>query len=305
MNSIIFPEIITNTSLPKDDSTLIKNQPKNIENNNKFEPFKAFSSALFMSEYQEKEDTLFSSNSNSDSNKGQKNINMLDLNISPSLEKCLTNELLESLTDDSSIIKLKKNSANDENENELGNELKITKKLFEQNTINKMDEKNQEKKEQNGISLYEDNNNGFEYQLKFIENSIHNILPKSYKKSNNFYNNNNYSYKKSNHRSSFPFNNKYKNNNYNHYKNQNEKYYGSNNKPSASNLFYPDLINKNNNENQINYSCDDNVKNQIIYQIQKAKANENSYEDWKCNNCSFLNRGYRKICSNCNIYRRK
>jgi hypothetical protein len=305
MNSIIFPEIITNSSLPKDDSTLIKNQPKNIENNNKFEPFKAFSSALFMSEYQEKEDTLFSSNSNSDSNKGQKNINMLDLNISPSLEKCLTNELLESLADDSSIIKLKKNSANDENENELGNELKITKKLFEQNTINKMDEKKQEKKEQNGISLYEDNNNGFEYQLKFIENSIHNILPKSYKKSNNFYNNNNYSYKKSNHRSSFPFYNKYKNNNYNHYKNPNDKYYGSNNKPSASNLFYPDLINKNNNENQINYSCDDNVKNQIIYQIQKAKANENSYEDWKCNNCSFLNRGYRKICSNCNIYRRK
>ena len=37
-----------------------------------------------------------------------KNKKYLDLNISPSLEKCLTNELLESMADDSSNYKLRK-----------------------------------------------------------------------------------------------------------------------------------------------------------------------------------------------------
>ena len=308
MNSIIFPKIATNTNTNSDNSTTAKNDYKDLKNPNSFKPFKAFSSALFMSEYQENEDTFFCSNSNSSSNKGIKNKTILDLTISPSLEKCLTNELLESMADESSNIKGSKNYDNNMNAYEQGNGLKITKKLFEQNKINNNDKEKKIKGNEN--TLYEENSNGFEYQLKFIENSVHNILPQSYKKNNkkSFYNNNNYSYNKNNHRTSFPYSNKYRNNNnYNYNKNENEKYFYSNDKPSFAKIYYPNLINKNNEDNgQNNYFPDNkNVKNQILFQIQKVKANENDYDDWKCNNCDFLNRGYRKVCAKCNIYRQK
>ena len=312
MNSIYFPIFNDNmnTTLTKENSNNSLNEKDKIKDLNTFKPFKAFSSALFMSEFQENDETLISSDSNSTSNKEEKNKNILDLNISPSLEKCLTNELLQSMADDSSNIKLRKNSSNNSDDNKQENKLKITKKLFDQNNIDNLNNDKDELKEKNGSTCYEDSNNGFEYQLKFIENSVNNILPKSYKKfhKNNFYNNN-YSFNKNNHRTSFPFSNKYKyNNNYNYYKNSNEQFYYTKDKSSLANIFYPNLINKNNDKYKPNnnYICDDrDIKNKILVQIQKVKDNENNYDDWICNNCEFLNRGYRKICAKCNFYRKK
>ena len=288
MDTIFFPKVSNNKSSSMEESPIIKDnnnssilsqkESKQISPNLS-EPFKAFSSALFMSEYQENDETVISSYSNSNSNNKKKKI--LDLNISPSLEKCLTNELLESIADDSSNIKLKKNNNLPPPEQRVDN-LKITKKLFN-------------KEKENSSTLYEENINGFEYQLKFIENSVHNILPKSYKKFNN--KNNYYNNKNNNHRASFPYsnNNKYKNN-----------YYYNNKSPFVS-IFYPNLINKNiNNENAGNNLSNNNyVKNQILHKVQNMKINENNYEDWICNNCEFFNRGYRKICANCNMYRKK
>jgi len=312
MNSLYFPNFNDNmnTTLTKENSNNSLNEKDKIKDLNSFKPFKAFSSALFMSEFQENDETLISSDSNSTSNKEEKNKNILDLNISPSLEKCLTNELLQSMADDSSNIKLRKNSSNNSDDNKQENKLKITKKLFDQNNIDNLNNDKDELKEKNGSTCYEDSNNGFEYQLKFIENSVNNILPKSYKKfhKNNFYNNN-YSFNKNNHRTSFPFSNKYKyNNNYNYYKNSNEQFYYTKDKSSLANIFYPNLINKNNDKYKPNnnYICDDrDIKNKILVQIQKVKDNENNYDDWICNNCEFLNRGYRKICAKCNFYRKK
>ena len=310
MNSLFFPKTNNISTLSSKEETIkFLDGNKEKKEINSFEPFKAFSSALFMSEYLENEETLMSSNSNSNSNNEQKNKNIFDLNISPSSEKCLTNELLQSIADDSSNIKLGKNSINNVDDKEQENNLKITRKLFEQNKINKLDNQ-KEKEKENGSNIYEENINGFEYQLKFIENSVHNILPKSYKKfhKNNFYNNNNHVFNKNNHRTSFPYSNKYRNiNNYNYYKNSKEKFNYSNDK-SPSNIFYPNLSNKNNGENnqkQFNFGDDDDVKNQILYQIQKVKNTENNYEDWICNNCEFLNRGYRKICAKCKFFRKK
>ena len=312
MNSLYFPNFNDNmnTTLTKENSNNSLNEKDKIKDLNSFKPFKAFSSALFMSEFQENDETLISSDSNSTSNKEEKNKNILDLNISPSLEKCLTNELLQSMADDSSNFKLRKNSSNNSDDNKQENKLKITKKLFDQNNIDNLNNDKDELKEKNGSTCYEDSNNGFEYQLKFIENSVNNILPKSYKKfhNNNIYNNN-YSFNKNNHRTSFPFSNKYKyNNNYNYYKNSNEQFYYTKDKSSLANIFYPNLINKNNDKYKPNnnYICDDrDIKNKILVQIQKVKDNENNYDDWICNNCEFLNRGYRKICAKCNFYRKK
>ena len=311
MDSLYFPKINENTNTSNIQETFSNSFKKNKENKdiNSSEPFKAFSSALFMSEYQENEETLISSNSNADSNKEQKSKNILDLNVSPSLEKCLTSELLESMADDSSNIKLRKNSEDNSNNNEQGNDLKITKKLFEQNKINNLNND----KEKNGTTFYDDNINGFEYQLKFIENSVHNILPKSYKKfhKNNFNNNNNYIFNKNYHRISFPYSNRYKNNynnNYNYYKNANDKFnYSKDNNTHSVNIFYPNLINNNDEENnQHNDFCENNnIKNQILTKIQEVKNTENNYEDWICNNCKCFNRGYRKICINCKIFRIK
>ena len=194
MNSLYFPNFNDNmnTTLTKENSNNSLNEKDKIKDLNSFKPFKAFSSALFMSEFQENDETLISSDSNSTSNKEEKNKNILDLNISPSLEKCLTNELLQSMADDSSNFKLRKNSSNNSDNNKQENKLKITKKLFDQNNIDNLNNDKDELKEKNGSTCYEDSNNGFEYQLKFIENSVNNILPKSYQKfhKNNFYNNN-------------------------------------------------------------------------------------------------------------------
>ena len=294
MDAIFFPKVSDNKSsmeespiiTDKNNSPSLSHKGQKSSNSNLCEPFKAFSSALFMSEYQENDETVISSQSNSNSNKENKKKKILDLNISPSLEKCLTNELLESMADDSSNIKLKKNSTFHISncQEQGGDNLKITKKLFN-------------KDKDNNSTLYEDNiNDGFEYQLKFIENSVHNIFPKSYKTFNN--KNNYYNNKNNNHRTSFPYssnNTRYKN-----------KYYYNNKAPFAS-IFYPNLISKNaNNENNgNNFSNNNYVKNQIISKVQNMKNNENKYDDWICYNCQFLNRGYRKICANCNMYKKK
>lgn len=315
MNNLYFPRLNSNIPIEEDSTisspNIIKSSIITKNLNNSFEPFKAFSSALFMSEYQENADTLISSNSKSNSSKVQKNKKILDLNISPSLEKCLTNELLESMADDSSNIKLSKNSSNNNIENNEPENLKITKKLFEQNKPSINNEKNGNPKynivmNKDKTTLYEDDT---EYQLKYIEHSVHNILPKSYKKFNNNkrnnFNNNNFGYnnKNYNHRSSFPYSNKYKNN---YSKNSNENCDSSNRKTNSVNIFYPDLIDKNEDEIRENdFYSNNNVKNHIIYKVQNMKFNDKDYDDWICNKCSFLNRGYRKICANCNIHRKK
>ena len=185
--------------------------------NNSVNSFKAFDSVLFMSEFLGKEENHMSDKSrkenensknvSSDSYKGKNSSDSLNFKISPSLEKCITSELLDSITNDSNNIKkLKIQNFNNFNtqdgkenlNNEKINILKITKKLFNnQNMPNINSKTNNDKimkqtKEKIGKTLYEETINGFEYQLKFIENSLHNILPKSYKIISNK-NDNNYS----------------------------------------------------------------------------------------------------------------
>ena len=279
-NSSFNPSKIPNTISTKKDS-------------NSLEHFKAFSSALFMSEYQENDDTLISSNSNS--NKDQKDKYILDnIKFSPSLEKCLTNELLESIADDSSNIK--NSDIKNKNIINMNDNLKITKKLFQQENAGDNINKNKNKNDiiNNDINinmkdndcdkntLYEESINGFEYQLKFIENSVHNILPKSYKK---FDKNNNYFHNKNYQRNYFPYRNN-KNTCDGYYNN----YYYSKNKKEKNNF--------QNNDNNNN-----NINEQLFLQVQRLK--ENNYEDWKCNYCSFLNRGYRKLCAKCRNYKKQ
>ena len=267
--------------------------------NNSINSFKAFDSVLFMSEFFGKEENLTSEkiikdidnseNLSSNSYKVKNSPDALDIKVSPSLEKCLTSELLDSITNDSNNIKKLKienfnnfNSHNNEKENlsnEKINKLKITKKLFNnqniQNNNSKTDDNKKMKvKEKFGKKLYEETINGFEYQLKFIENSVHNILPKSYKKISNYNNNNN------NQRiSSFLNSDKFKNNNnygYSFYKNENNNY--------------------------SNYDNNSFNEKQINHQIHKLKKIDNYYGDWICQNCHYLNRGYRKTCINCSYY---
>ena len=304
--------------ITEEEKTINQNTPKKNKIN-----FNDFNSALFMSEYQEneenssenenKENKIKLSNSNKQKEK-EKNFNYNDFKFKYSFDNCLTNELVDTLDKGSNETKKKEKLFKDDllDKNSSEDFLKISKTLLPQtdtSTKKKYDENNVIKNKNKNI-VYQVNINDFEYQLKFIENSVHNILPQSYKKNNkkSFYNNNNYSYNKSNHRTSFPYSNKYRsNNNYNYNKNENEKYFYSNDKPSFAKIHYPNLINKNNEGNDQNNFFPDNknVKNQILFQIQKVKANENDYDDWKCNNCEFLNRGYRKVCAKCNIYRQK
>lgn len=303
----------------------------------------AFSSALFMSDFQGGEENITSEkyiSSNSGSEKNSKNNH--DLKFSPSLEKCLTSELLDSITNDSSKLKkcpnqkfkeIKDNIEDNQNSQKF---LKITKNLFNQENITPNKQKNNNSKtkvnineyenekklkklkNKDKITLYEETINGFEYQLKFIENSVHNILPKSYKKISNskennvFYNNINNNSKKNikniNNQtiSSLAYYNQFKkndNNNYlSFYRDENIDY--SNN--TISNFEPFEHISENRNILNINEKNNNNYYNnsQIYHQFHKLKINNNSYyEDWICNNCDCLNRGYRKACSNCGNYR--
>ena len=277
---------------------------------NSINSFKAFDSVLFMSEYlgkeenhlseksiKEKENAFnYSSNSNKEKSLGE----VLDLKVSPSLEKCLTSELLNSITNDSNKIKKCQNF----NEKETINKLKITKKLFnqqnfsnEQKNNNKIDndKKLKKSKGKRQKTLYEETINGFEYQLKFIENSVHNILPKSYKKISN----------KNNQKiSSNNYLDKFKNNSYLFKKSENIINYnntnfapfdGFNSNYDNNSTLDKENICKNHNNNNI-YNVN-GKKNH--HQIHKLKINDNYYDNWVCNYCYCFNRGYRKVCSNC------
>ena len=289
--------------------------------NNSVNSFKAFDSVLFMSEFLGKEESHTSEKSrkenensenvSSNSYKVKNSPDSIDFKVSPSLEKCLTSELLDSITNDSNNIKKLKiqnfNNFNNQNNgkenliNEKLNILKITKKLFNnQNLPNnnpKTDndnEKKMKKKEKIGKTLYEETINGFEYQLKFIENSVHNILPKSYKKISNKNDNNQRI-------TSFVNSDKFKNNNncgnsfYNNENNNYSNYYSSYDIYNNSNVEQM----KNNINNFDNNGFNDK---QVNYQIHKLKKMDNYYGDWICNNCGNLNRGYRKTCINCSYY---
>lgn len=276
--------------------------------------FNAFNSALFMSEFQGNEENL-SENTNKDNKKDISNSNQ-DLKLSYSYEKCLTNELLDSIVSDSSntkkIGKIINEQANFEGNKITKDEkivnsekiLKISKNLFSQSDI-LTKEKNVNP--QNKNTIYEENNNGFEYQLKFIENSIHNILPKSYKKSLNnsnkiksyYYNNNIYPNNNNNQNqriSSFATFNKFNiMDNYDNssfYKNENNNNYNYINNICISPFVSNYDVNKN------NYSfIDDNKK--MKYQVHKLKVDDGYSYGWKCNKCYNLNKGYRKLCVNC------
>ena len=278
---------------------------KNIKDNRNYNPathFKAFDSVLYMSEFLGNEDNQASEKS---SNKENENISNLSPNsykefayedilnlekLSPSLEKCLTSELLDSITNDSSnkkksqILKFNNYNNNEKLSNEKISNLKITKKLFNQDMIG-----DKKSNEMNRKPLYIETINGFKYQLKFIENSINNILPKSYKKiSNKILEKNNSGI------SSFIFSNEYKNSNYtydkslckyenNDYSNKGAEYYNYN----------PSLDSKYNNKG---------IEKQTKHQIHKLKKADNFYCDWICNKCNSFNRGYRKTCVNCGYY---
>ena len=303
--------------------------------NNSISSFKAFDSALFISEFQGYEDNISLSleksnernklrpSSNSNIEKNIKNIP--DIKFSPSLEKCLTNELLYSITNDSNNIKKgqKLNFNNNDiydkysnekiiktiNNNESKQFLKITKKLFNheetQNQLKKsnskiINEKNLKKlNEKKGNTLYEETINGFEYQLKFIENSVHNILPKSYKKfPNNSNKNDDFNNNKDNPRiSSNVFSNKYNNKN-NYYNNDYSKKNISSLRDNNYNLDYK-MRKRTNIFDNDSY----NNKENHHHQVHKLKITYNTYGNWICNECYCLNRGYRKVCANCSNYR--
>jgi hypothetical protein len=288
------------------NNVLENNKEKNVDFNPKEANthFNAFNSALFMSEFQGNEENI-SEKTNKDNKKDIMNTNQ-DLKFSDSYEKCLTDELLDKIINDSNDTKKDGNideqvnfelDKNIKDEKMINSEkiLKISKNLFNQSDM-LTKEKNVKKKN----CIYEENNNGFEYQLKFIENSVQNILPKSYKKSS--YNSINNSY--------------YYNNNNNIYQNNinaNQRISTFNKFNICDNYDNSSSYQNENNYNYINNFCvspfesnyDDNnysliYDNQKIkYQVHKLKVcNSNSY-GWKCNKCYYLNKGYRKSCVNC------
>ena len=292
--------------------------------------FNIFNSVLFMNEYEGNEENI-SDNTNKENikiipkspykekekEKEKDNINNKDLKFSYSYEKCLPNELLNTITNDSNStqkgeklpkieeIKDDKDNADDDgmggsaNGADSSNNIKISKNLFmpqdtyDSNITDSTQDKTNYIKYNNEIdknTIYEESVNGFDYQLKFIEDSLHNVLPKSYKK--NVYGlNNNYQYNnKSNQRiSSFNISNKF-NDNFNNYepfccKNENNNNY----KYSFVTPFDPNMTN-----NGYYYN---NKKNK--YQVHKLKVTDSNYAQWKCYFCNYVNRGYRKACINC------
>lgn len=303
--------------------------------NNSISSFKAFDSALFISEFQGNEDNIsLSLEKSNEGNKPclssnshlEKNIKKIaDTKSSPSLEKCLTNELLYSITNDSNNIKKGQklnfniNDIYDKysnqkitktvNNNESKQFLKITKKLFNyeepQNQLKKSNSKIINKKnlkklnDKKGNTIYEETINGFEYQLKFIENSVHNILPKSYKKFSNISNKKeNFNNNKDNPRMpSYVYSYKYDNKNNNHNNDYSKKNIYSL-RDNNYNLDYKMRKRTNIFDNE-SY----NNKENHHHQIHKLKITYNIYGNWICNDCFCLNRGYSKVCTNCSNYR--
>lgn len=274
--------------------------------------FTDFNSALFMSEYQENEENSSDnenkenqnklSNSNKEKEKG-KNFSYNDFKYKYSFDNCLTNELVDTLNKESSETKNEKVFKDDLlNKNHPEDFLKISKNMLSQTDTSsaKKFDGNNETKNKNENIVYQVNINDFEYQLKFIENSLNNILPKTYLKSNI----NNKSNNEKN-ISSFNYQNKFNNINYksslpkNEINNNNYQFVSpfdssldKHNKYNSSIL----QINKNNNINMNgNYYNNDN-KN---CQVHKLKLCKNKNYKWKCKICNNMNMGYCKICINC------
>ena len=315
---------MTSSSLFSTNDKIDNNSTKNNKNdklyNESITSFKAFDSVLFMNEFLGYDEYQISEKSAKDNqnkinlshNSNEKKIskNIQDIKISPTLEKYLTTELLNSITNDSNKNQkcqhpnfISENLSNEKIEKIKNNEspkfLKITKKLFnkqgmptqEKNNFHRINSKNSKKEK----TLYEETINGFEYQLKFIENSVNNILPKSYKKISN----------KNNQKiSSNNYLDKFKNNSYLFKKNENIANYNNtnfapfdgfnSNYENNSTLDKENICNNHYNKNKYN---DNGKKNH--HQIHKLKINDNYYDNWVCNYCYCFNRGYRKVCSNC------
>ena len=281
--------------------------------------FNIFNSVLFMNEYEGNEENI-SDNTNKENiklipkspckekekEKEKDNINNKDIKFSYSFEKCLPNELLnteklpkiEEIKDD-------KDNANDDamcdstNGVDSSNIIKISKNLFmpkdtyDSNIVDSTLDKTNYIKYNNEINkntIYEESVNGFDYQLKFIEDSLHNVLPKSYKKNVYGLNNNYQLYNKSNQRnSSFNISNKF-NDNYNSY----DPFYYKNENNNNYNYSFVTPFDPSMNNNGYYYN---NKKNK--YQVHKLKVTDSNYAQWKCNFCNNVNRGYRKACINC------
>ena len=290
--------------------------------------FNIFNSVLFMNEYEGNEENI-SDNTNKENikiipkspykekEKEKDNINNKDIKFSYSFEKCLPNELLNTITNDSNStqkgeklpkieeIKDDKDNANDDamcdstNGVDSSNIIKISKNLFmpkdtyDSNIVDSTLDKTNYIKYNNEINkntIYEESVNGFDYQLKFIEDSLHNVLPKSYKKNVYGLNNNYQLYNKSNQRnSSFNISNKF-NDNYNSY----DPFYYKNENNNNYNYSFVTPFDPTMNNNGYYYN---NKKNK--YQVHKLKVTDSNYAQWKCNFCNNVNRGYRKACINC------
>ena len=228
----------------------IKEQPL-LETKTKFtknsrNSFEIFSSALFISQYQSLEE--FSSENSlknhstiqsmSDySNEKDCNLDYIS-DLSPSLEKCIMNELLDTISNDPSEEKKEKN---------INTPMK--KNLFNE----------QKEKDFN----FDDSINGFEYQLKYIENSFQNIMLKNYKK------------------------NTKSNKNINSYKGNN-------------NFIVNSALNKNQGKfiTPFSYIKKKNYAEKKTKKEIKLRLIDN-VEDWNCIVCGKINHGYRSICYLC------
>ena len=325
--------MISLSLLPKNNDELIEEEDKNKERVSIFDKtdFNAFNSALFISEFQGKEEysseNINKENINELSNSNKKKENNKDLNLTYSLENCLTNELLDIIVNDSNNSKkdktlykneeIKENNIENNNKYESINRIFNTQNsfkinnnlLYQPNIVTKEKNNNLFKlKGNNKKNVYEESINGFEYQLKFIENSLHNVLPKSYKKSqnniinynsgfnkyiSNFYNN-----KRVQQMSSFIYPNKFNNiNNSNYISSFYENEINNN-----YNIVSP-FISNSNNDSFFNYLNNNNrtysSNNRIKYQTHKLKINNIKNFEWRCNYCNNINMGYRQTCLNC------
>ena len=329
--------MISLSLLPKNNNELKEEERKSNDKISIFDKtdFNVFNSALFISEFQGKEEysseninkeninELSNSNKKKENNNSNKNIK-----FTYSLENCLTNELLDTIANDSNSSKKDKTSYEKEEVKEKDNNIENNNRyesinrtqdslkiknnfLYQPNIATK--EKNNilfKLKPNNKKAVYEESINGFEYQLKFIEDSLHNVLPKSYKKSPNNINNYNnscfnknisnfYNNKKLHQISSTIHPNKFNNINNSNYSSS----FFENEINNIYNFVSPFNSNSNNDCFFINYSSNNNGvysnNNRIKYQTHKLKISNIKNFEWKCNYCNNINMGYRQTCINC------
>ena len=141
--------------------------------------FNIFNSSLFLSDFQENEENSSENNKNGKkfpiSNESKDNNEIL--NEIPKFN-CLTTELINIIDNDSNN-NIEENKKDNEKENKIQDFKKINKNLLSQCDI-PTNEKNKILNSQKENIFYEENINGLEYQLKFIENSLNKVLPRSY-----------------------------------------------------------------------------------------------------------------------------